>query len=356
MDFEAFKLRFEHKPVQEYPNQVGVKPLVSVCVMTYNHVNYIKHCLDGILMQETDFPFEILIGEDDSKDGTREICIEYACKYPDNIRLFLHHRDNNIAVNGTPTGWFNSMYCLYNSTGKYIALCEGDDYWVDHQKLQKQVDFMEQNADCSLSFHPAKVTYEDNSFPDKIFKPSESEIAQKFTLIDFISSDDGLGITTASVLFRINLFKQIPDWLFQAPYGDASLKLIAAYKGNLGYIEGAPMSLHRRVTPGSWSSKIHTPEWYTRRIEDRLLQFDLFREYTGHLFDKEINRANKKKIANILFRMAVYCRKKDLLKLLVKYSDSIPYLKKSEIAALCSRLFLSQNHYKKLMSLAKRGA
>jgi len=137
--------KYQKVPVREYSNQVNKKPVVSVCVQTYQHVNYIKDCLDGILMQKTTFPSEILLGEDASTDGTREVCIEYAEKYPKKIRLFLHHRKNNIKINGSPTGRFNFLYNLYSARGKYIAICEGDDYWTDPYKLQKQVDFLDVN-------------------------------------------------------------------------------------------------------------------------------------------------------------------------------------------------------------------
>lgn len=155
MTFEEFKVKFEKVPVGVFPNQVPGDPVVSVCVQTYQHINYIKECLDGILVQQTDFPFEILLGEDNSSDGTREICIEYAQKYPDKIRLFLHHRENNIKINGRYTGRFNFLYNLYNSRGEYIAICEGDDYWTDPLKLQKQVDEMENNLDINICAHPS---------------------------------------------------------------------------------------------------------------------------------------------------------------------------------------------------------
>lgn len=153
MNFQEFKARFENRKVEEYPNSVGKKPLVSVCVITYQHAPYIRDCLDGILMQETDFSFEILLGEDQSSDGTREICIEYAKKHPDKIRLFLHHRENNMMLNSFPDGKFNFLYNLGSIRGKYIALCEGDDFWTDKMKLQKQVDFLNGHPEYSMSSH-----------------------------------------------------------------------------------------------------------------------------------------------------------------------------------------------------------
>ena len=153
MTFKEFKQQYQKVPVEHYPNKVKNKPLVSVCVMTYQHKKYIKDCLDGILMQKTDFPFEILLGEDASTDGTKEICLEYAKKYSDKIRLFLHKRENNIKYNGNPSGKFNFLYNLFNSKAEYIALCEGDDYWNDPYKLQKQVDILEKNNDLAMCTH-----------------------------------------------------------------------------------------------------------------------------------------------------------------------------------------------------------
>src|SRR5205809_8020554 len=121
MNFQEFKEKYQHEPVTEYRNYVKNDSIVSVCVQTYQHASYIRECLDGILMQQTDFPFEILVGEDNSTDGTKEICIKYAEKYPEKIRLFLHHRKNNIRISDRPTGRFNFLYNIYSAKGKYIA-------------------------------------------------------------------------------------------------------------------------------------------------------------------------------------------------------------------------------------------
>ena len=219
MDFKDFKDKYQKVQVEQFPNKVQENIVVSVCVQTYQHAPYIKECLDGILMQETDFPFEVLLGEDASTDGTREICIEYAKKHPHKIKLFLHSRENNIKVGGEPTGRFNFLYNLYSARGNYIALCEGDDYWTDPLKLQKQVDFLEKNEDCSLCFHNAEVVFE-NSNKDKIlFRELEDrnysgeEVLRKWT------------IPTASVVFRK---KYLDAKIYEHPdilYGDIMLFL-----------------------------------------------------------------------------------------------------------------------------------
>lgn len=136
--------------VIKYPANNSGQPLVSVCVQTYNHEPYIEECLVGILSQQTTFEYEILLGEDNSSDKTREICMDIADRYPDKIRLFLHDRSNVIYMGETATGRYNFLYNLKSAKGKYLAICEGDDYWTDNLKLQKQVDYLEKNPDYGL--------------------------------------------------------------------------------------------------------------------------------------------------------------------------------------------------------------
>ena len=124
------------------------KTLVSICCLSYNHSKFIRKCLDSLLMQKTNFDYEILIHDDASNDGSDEIIKEYVQKYPNIIKpLFesenMHSKE--VAISKT----FN----FPRVQGKYVAMCEGDDYWTDEYKLQKQVDFMEKNSEYLISFH-----------------------------------------------------------------------------------------------------------------------------------------------------------------------------------------------------------
>lgn len=118
---------------------MNTQPLVSICTLTYNHEKYISKAIDSFLIQKTDFTFEIVIGEDCSTDGTREIVFNYAKKYSDIINVVTSRE--NVGINE------NARRTVNACTGKYIAFCEGDDYWHDKYKLQKQVDFLESNKD-----------------------------------------------------------------------------------------------------------------------------------------------------------------------------------------------------------------
>ena len=124
------------------------KPLVSICCTTYNHAQFIRQCLDGFMMQQTSFPFEVLIHDDASTDGTADIIREYEAKYPGIIKPI--YQTENQYSKGVK---ISATYQFPRAQGKYIAMCEGDDYWTDPHKLQKQVDFLESNPGYSLCSH-----------------------------------------------------------------------------------------------------------------------------------------------------------------------------------------------------------
>ncbi len=204
-NFQIFKNKWQKKSVVEFANKASKNVLVSVCVQTYNHSNYIKACLDSILKQETKFDFEILLGEDESSDGTREICLEYAKKHPERLKLFLHRRENNIKVNGQPTGRFNILYNLFSARGKYIAICEGDDYWTDPLKLQKQVDQFNQHPETSLVFTNAQRLLEGKLVE---FYPSAPPPVN-FDLYKFVH--EGFNVATASVMIKSEVVSEITN-------------------------------------------------------------------------------------------------------------------------------------------------
>tara|TARA_R100001369_G_scaffold92041_2_gene135239 strand:- start:208 stop:1209 length:1002 start_codon:yes stop_codon:yes gene_type:complete len=244
VDLEEFKQKFENKPVVEEPNSVTQNPLVSVCVQSYQHAKYIKECLDGILMQETNFEYEILLGEDASTDGTREICIHYAEKYPDKIRLFLHHRENNIAIEGSPTGRFIFMTNLLTARGEYIALCEGDDYWTDPYKLQKQVDFLESNPSYIIHSGKAQVL-KDNNLVKETYSTLESKT---YDIKGFYTVNK---VYTCTVMFR-NISRSTFEFEFKL-FGDwiSYISLLSNKPGNLAYVSNEVYAVYRVHSGGA---------------------------------------------------------------------------------------------------------
>lgn len=138
------------------------KPLVSICITTYQHAEYIEQCIQGALAQRCDHPYEILLGDDDSVDGTREICMRYAEQHPDKIRLFLHDKSSNYLIAGGRTGKNNFVHNLKNARGEYLAFCDGDDYWTSPDKIRLQVQSLEQHTDSAICFHKVS-TIDENS-------------------------------------------------------------------------------------------------------------------------------------------------------------------------------------------------
>lgn len=260
---ENFLKTYQKVPVIEYQNVAHENPLLSVSVLAYQHKNYIKQCLDGILMQQTNFPIEILIGEDDSTDGTREICIEYANKHPKVIRLFLHSRENNIIRNGSPTWHFNSLYNSLNANGKYIALCEGDDYWTNPYKLQKQVDFLKANENFSACSNLSNVVF-DNVKEQNEFRFNRQIEKTVFSINDFL---EHTRLHTGSLVYRswiMDLERMNRHGLFALNRDHPTLIILAS----TGPIKRLPeiMSTYRR-NEGGVSENINYKRVYDANIE-----------------------------------------------------------------------------------------
>jgi len=245
IDFAEFKARYQKVPVEEYPNcvlEAVPEPTVSVKISTYQHADFIRECLDGILMQETDFPFEILIGEDESSDGTREICKAYADRHPDKIRLFLHRRENNIAIHGRPTGKFQSTYTRFMCRGTHIALCEGDDYWTDPLKLQKQVEFMEARPTCVLTYHPWVV------------KAEEDDRSTDAILDQFSEDRNWAERPLTCTLMHRRVLRSIPAVGLNILNGDTFFQHLLRLRGHFACVEHIEPSVYRYHQESLWSS------------------------------------------------------------------------------------------------------
>lgn len=167
--------------------------MVSVDMITYNHEKYIRDAIEGVLMQKTNFNFELVIGEDCSTDSTRSLCIEYKNKYPDIIKLKIHDKNIGMQQNGNE----NALAC----SGKYIAICEGDDFWTDPYKLQKQVDILEGNPKLiAVVTNSSVCDFLGNELEKEktVIPPSNNEGV--YNLYDFFLK--GNQYPTATVMFR----------------------------------------------------------------------------------------------------------------------------------------------------------
>jgi predicted SAM-dependent methyltransferase len=213
---------------------------VSVFMLAYNHDQFIAQAIDSVLMQEVNFEYEIVIGEDCSTDRTRQIVIDYQKKYPDKIRLLLP--ESNLGMHA------NAINTYKACQGQYIAVLEGDDYWISSDKLKKQVDFLDQNPDFAICFTNTLLFWEDNHRDPAIFLSQQAETS---TIEDLLTHNF---ISTPSVMYRGGLVQDFPKWYSEQGMGDWTFYILLAEHGKIGYIDEV-MSAYRIHPGGVWSSK-----------------------------------------------------------------------------------------------------
>jgi glycosyltransferase involved in cell wall biosynthesis len=257
-------------------------PIVSVWMITFNHEPFICQAIEGVLMQQTSFPFELVIGDDKSTDRTREIVKEYQQLYPDRIRLRL--AKENLYSQKLKQG----VGVLSACRGQYIAMCEGDDYWTDPLKLQKQVDFLETHPECAICFHNV-ISFSENGTDRPFARVPEGQKLIS-TLEDILVTDF---IPTCSTMFRNHLFSDFPDWYYRLPMGDWSLHVLNAQHGRIGYIPEV-MAAYRRHTGGIWSMQPRV-KW----LRNDITAYDFFNAHLDFQFDALIRRGIRKRLLEI---------------------------------------------------------
>lgn len=250
-----------------FKSDIYENPCVSVIVLTYNHERYIARALDSILMQKGNFSFEILIGDDASQDGTVKVLKEYKEKYPQKIRLFL----NTENIGATK----NSYQLLINAKGKYLATCEGDDYWTDPEKIKYQIQFLKEHPKMVGCSHYCTVV-DENEKKWRHQQLSWIHYKDEFTLEDF----SGLFMPgQPSTFLRRNLIREMSDlpsfYIFHRQIGDRTLMLLYLLQGNFGLIH-KPMSCYRKAKKRKVSL---TQTGYSDKLEGWQTDYMLIKRY-----------------------------------------------------------------------------
>ncbi len=227
--------------------------MISVCMITYNHGKFVGQAIQSVVDQKLDCSLELVIGEDASSDNTRAICEDYAKKYPGQVRLLPSETRYGMMGNFVRT--------LNECKGKYIAICEGDDYWSDPLKLKKQLDFMEANPDYAICFHRV---YDLENGKTTLSDLNQSLKEETYTIQDLALKNF---IHTPSVLFRNGLIKKFPAWINESPVGDYVAHMLNARHGKIKYLPEA-MAVYRR-NAGIWSSQsmLTTYEKWSRVLD-----------------------------------------------------------------------------------------
>jgi glycosyltransferase involved in cell wall biosynthesis len=248
--------------------------------MAYNHAPYIRSCIEGFLMQKTTFAYEIWIHDDVSTDGTSEIVREYAEKYPDKIAVVRPE------INRYSTGnrAIVTNYLLPVARGTYIALCEGDDYWTDPSKLQRQIDILEKNPTYSACFHRTAVKKEGKSNGIRRAQRFDGPIS-----VEQVIRWRSKFFATSSLVYRKNAMKDYPDFFKNCHVGDYPLMLWLSLQGTIYYVDRT-MSVYRKGHSGSWSRHYLDCSQQERmsQLQTELDMLDGFDRLTAHRYRHHI--------------------------------------------------------------------
>jgi len=269
--------------------------MVSICCTTYNHEEYIAAALDSFLMQKTNFHFEVLVHDDASTDKTAEIIKDYEGKYPDIIKP-IYQIENQYSK-----GKRTETFVFAKANSKYISWCEGDDYWTDPHKLQKQVDYMENHSECSLCVHAAKQIMGDKVVA--CVRPSNRN--KSFTTAEVILGGGGL-FATSSMLFPTKLVKNLPEFFLNCSVGDYPLTIYLSLIGKVYYIDNV-MSAYRIMVKNSWSSTIQAnPQKYIEHIKMMEKMLNQVDEYTNYAHSNAVKNRIVKYQFNIMLQQGAF--------------------------------------------------
>lgn len=249
--------------------------MVSICIPTYNQAKYIADAIEGCINQKTRFLYEIIIRDDFSNDGTRQIISAYQEKYPELIKVI--YEQENLYSRGV------KIFPAFGSAirGKYIALNEGDDYWQDPYKLEKQILFLENNPEYVLTVHGADVIDDSKKVVGEI---TPSRVERDYDTTDLILGG-GEMIATNSMIFRSKYIYELPPFYYHAYVEDYPLIIFLSTKGKVHYFPDK-MSVYRKNAQGSWSRNQNTGDIINKQVEscDRviLLLEDIHDNYGGN--------------------------------------------------------------------------
>ncbi|RBI66240.1 glycosyl transferase [Vreelandella sulfidaeris] len=269
-------------------------PKVSICCAAYNHQAYIGDALTGFLSQQCDFPFEILIHDDASTDETADIIRQYHARYP-NIIKPIYQVENQYSKGNKP-----SRLNHQRAKGEYLAICEGDDYWIDPNKLSQQFQALEKNQDIDLCFHSAYLLDMTNGEKQAIGKYREGD---GVVPIESIIQKKCGQLPTASTFVRREVMSEIRKFREARPYltvGDIYLHFFGAKRGGAFYID-KPMSVYRAFVPGSWTQTNLTD--YKKRLKNisaRVSSYNELDKLTEYKYHSAFTKANRQWIMRVL--------------------------------------------------------
>lgn len=298
--------------------------MVTVRCCAYNQEKYIEKCLEGLVNQKTNFRYEILAYDDASTDSTAKIIREYEKKYPDIIKSLIQTENQYSKKVPVSRVFFNPL-----TKGKYIAICEGDDYWCDEYKLQKQVDFMENHPECHLCLHRVQAINEDGSIASRQYPNFEMD-TQVFSTEKLMSllGQHGYVFQTSSYMRRtedvLELSNNPPEFVKICDVGDIVSLMFSGMRGSIYYIDDI-MSCYRLGSIGSWNQIMDNDSKKKLKHSQIMVRvFDSFFDYSNHKYDELLK---KQRNTYFLDACALSCNNSKNAKVLLK-KENRHYLKK----------------------------
>jgi glycosyltransferase involved in cell wall biosynthesis len=275
------------------------RPMVSVIMITYGHKAYIAEAIEGVLMQEVNFPVELIIADDCSPDHTGQIVQWFIDNHPKGswIKYTRHSQNKGMMP--------NFIWALEQARGEFIALCEGDDYWVDKLKIEKQVKFLKSHSDYNIVFHKAKILLENGMIV------SDQLLDSSIDTLEIKDVFKGNFMHTPTIMFR-NIISKFPDWFQCAMPGDHPLQILLLLDNKKAKNLAEPMSVYRKHSEGIWSpdfGKRHLFERAITKIEinklnphlDRADQLNPLFMLADHIFTSGYKKIGWLKYQKILF-------------------------------------------------------
>ncbi|WP_394121460.1 glycosyltransferase family 2 protein [Planococcus donghaensis] len=260
------------------------KPLVSIVCTSYNHGDYLAEAIESFLMQKTDFDVEILIYDDASTDHSPQVIKYYENKYPSLIKPI--YQTQNQYSKGVRVELFNHN----RAKGKYIAVCEGDDYWTDPYKLQKQIDYMEEHPACSMTVHAADRVLSDKK---KILSTVRPEKGNAIFSVERVIEGGGDLVATNSMVYSKEKVSELAPFYLNAVVGDYPLVILAALHGTVDYLD-ANMSAYRVGVKGSWTEReLATSMKRINHYYDMERMLDEINKYTHFNYNDSLMKAKR---------------------------------------------------------------
>ncbi len=299
---------------------------VSACVISYNQEKYIEQCIESIVKQKTEFAFEVVVRDDCSTDSTYEILCDLQKKYPSLIRLL------DSSVNLGPNK--NLMQVFDAAVGGYLAICEGDDYWIDPHKMQKQALSLDENLEINLCCHPSRIEFKGRVKNNKYVGRHSNKI--KIIPAYDVIQGNGNFFSTPSLMLRRTAVTNLPEWFCLTPTIDYYLQVYGSLNSGCLYLPD-PMSVYRKNAENSWTERMQTTASKVEFYQQFILFFDHLMVELDEKYALAVKGAKSRAYCGLALTYINASYLNDFIRYINLSWDTRPFFSWSQMAAYCLR-------------------